>query len=303
MTDQINQKLKTEAVQQYGGKTSIKRVGLIIIVALFIISLAWLGGWLRQDGQLVSLSSLLEKENKKLEMPIGFPEGLPLLEPNNVLQAYTRDQRTKDITIAIDSKKSAEKNFNYYVDYGKSNDWEISEARSTTDISPGKLLLRKNKLMLSFSFEDTKKGGSKIIISSTVFNVTVDKFTNPFLNQPKPKEEKIPAKAGQSPEGFPEDFPLNGKTEITEAYTLKVENQAGAAYVIKFTSDQTKETNIKFYQDWFKNNNWLLGEQKSEGEATLITAGKPFVHSVEVRIVQSPNSTSEAEVRWRRFSK
>lgn len=316
---------KIKSFQLFRGQTTVKQIIFIIIAVLLFIGLALAGGWLvnkqiQQTRQSVPLSVLLEKENKKIEMPIGFPKNLPLLEPNNVSQAYFRDQETKDITITIESKKSVKENYGFYLDYGKDNNWQIDEARPGTDKLPGKLLLRKDKLILSFSFKDKEKGGAEIIISSTRFNLprflgpplpaneNEEKIpetgagpTNPFLNQPKPKEEKIPAKAGQLPEGFPESFPLNGQTEITEAYTLKVENQAGAAYVIKFKSDQAKETNINFYQDWFKSNNWFLGEQKSEGSATLITASKPFVNSVEVSIVPAPDSTSEVEIRWREF--
>lgn len=287
------------------GRTSIKQITFIIAVALLLIGLVWLiGGKENWQGKknLIYLSALLEKENIKIAMPEGFPKNLPLIEPANISRAYLRDEPAKDITIEIESKKSAKENYDYYLNYGRKNNWQIAEARKANDTSAGKLLLRKENLTLSFSFTDKKeKGGSEIIISSTVFNLTADKFINPFLNPVKPKEEKIPAKDGQIPEGFPKDFPLNGQTEITEAYTLKVENQAGAAYVIKFKSEQTKETNVKFYQDWFKNNNWFLGEQKSEGEATIIAASRPFVNAVEVKLVQLSDSASEVEVKYRGF--
>lgn len=305
-------------------KIPIKQIGIIIIASLVFIGIIvgvkvfYKSQFIKKEN-LVNLSALLEKENKKMEMPIGFPKDLPILEPNNILQAYIRDQQTKDITVAIDSKKSVKDNFNYYLDYGKKNGWQINEARNITDKLPGKLLLRKDKLTLSFSFKDKAKGGSEVIISSTTFNLTVDKFkslprflgppiqpeekipaenlVNPFLNQPKPKEEKIPAKAGQVPEGFLKDFPLNGKTKIIEAYTLKTENQFGAVYVVKFKSDKTGAENIQFYQNWFKKNNWLLNNQKPENESTLVSASKPFVNVVEVEIT----AKGEVEVRYRVF--
>lgn len=314
--------------------TSAKLFLIILASAAFFLVIAFIlifFVWQKQSVfKTTPFSDLLLKTNKSLKLPKNFPQDLPIIAGADLIQAYTRDFNVQDITAIFDSKKSAKENFDFYLDYGKNNGWQIDEAREAKDGKPAKLLLKKDNLIITLVFEEKDSKASKITISSTTLKTgklflgpplpaeeneqkipaTGQGLTNPFLNQPKPKEEKISAKAGETPEGFSQDFPLNGKIKITESYTLKTENQSGATYVIKFKSDQTKQANIKFYQDWFKNNNWLLNNQKPENESTLVSASKPFVNFVEVEITwwqteaddfELPDAMSEVEVRYREF--
>lgn len=112
------------------------------------------------------LSALLLKQNEKMEFPKKFPADLPL-EEVNLIESYTRDEATKDITAVFESKKSVKENFDYYLNYGKTNGWQIDEARQVGDGVLGKILLRKDNIIITLLFETEDGQNSKITISST----------------------------------------------------------------------------------------------------------------------------------------
>lgn len=72
------------------------------------------------------------------------------------------------------------------------------------------------------------------------------------------------------PQGFP-DIPLNGKKNITNAYTLNYDGQQGNQKVVDFVSSQSVKENFDFYKNWVTKNKWnVLYELNNVDKAAIV---------------------------------
>lgn len=89
---------------------------------------------------------------------------------------------------------------------------------------------------------------------------------------PKPAEVSVvtpqitQAPSGKTAEGLSANFPLNGKTKITESYSAAYPNSTAKQATVVFESSKTQKVNFDFYAKWAKTNIWQIISQ-SEGSA------------------------------------
>lgn len=98
---------------------------------------------------------------------------------------------------------------------------------------------------------------------------TVEKLPN--QNLPQGVTMVKPDTKDALPQGFPE-VPLNGKKNITNAYTLNYEGQPQNQKVVKFVSSKSVKENFNFYKDWATKNNWSILHEFNNDDKAIIGA-------------------------------
>lgn len=90
---------------------------------------------------------------------------------------------------------------------------------------------------------------------------------------------------GQTAEGLPQDFPLNGKTKITESYSATYPNSTAKQATVVFDSSKTPKQNYDFYSKWAKDNQWNTINQSDE-EALKSLYLKKGIEDVNITITK-----------------
>lgn len=119
----------------------------------------------QEQEDIKTFSDELSSSGKNIEIPKKFPKDLPVAEAN-LIEAYTRDPDTKDITTIFDSRKSAKENYDYYLNYMKMSGWQIDDAIELSGASPAGISSRKENFFVNMAFEPKENNTSKITISS-----------------------------------------------------------------------------------------------------------------------------------------
>lgn len=182
MTDQSTQKSEIKSFQRHKGKISIKKVGLILAVALFFIGLVWLGGRgvnRKIDGNRqvnVNLGDRNENivtvtptpqitQTPEGEIPEGFPN-IPLNGKKELTNSYTlkypdtdQDQKVIDFT----SSKSVKENFDFYKAWAGKNGWNILHQFDNPEVS--RVIIEKDGRPLNITIQKDAEASSKVNMS------------------------------------------------------------------------------------------------------------------------------------------
>lgn len=152
-----------KSFQVYEGKTSIKLIGLVVLIALFLIGLILIVGLkinkgLDKTGEEIGNLGVEQSGNgdkttnntakilgssqtipttipvsvKKGEIAEGFPQDIPLYEKITIIESNSfKDTETKEIIeskIVFQSKKDLKKAKAYYEKWAKDNAWQSNTA-------------------------------------------------------------------------------------------------------------------------------------------------------------------------------
>lgn len=148
-----------------------KKPLIILIIAVILIGAVYYFSIKFKKEETKTFSDELSSSGKNVEIPENFPKDLPIVE-SNLIEAYTRDQDTKDITTVFESRKSAKENYDYYLNYAKTNGWQIDDAIELNNGSIFGISARKDNFFLNMSFEPKENNISIITTSSKLIKPT-----------------------------------------------------------------------------------------------------------------------------------
>ena len=78
------------------------------------------------------------------------------------------------------------------------------------------------------------------------------------------------AEAGQLPEGFPADLPLNGKTAISQSSSVAYPNSKAKQSTVVFTSAKTMKENYGYYTQWASDNGYTIINKADESNFKFV---------------------------------
>lgn len=180
----FNSDPQIKSFRLYQGKTSLKQIGLIVLVALFFIGLVWLGGWgVDREIEKTGNVKVEQKELAETEKEIKFQEesnqivnipkiieikeedfkavfqAVPYYEEKQKIESYVLqypNSGKKQYVYRFYSSKSLDEILKFYRDWAKKNNWH--EANLVKENNFYSLYLtQSNDMLVAKIFKDNDK--------------------------------------------------------------------------------------------------------------------------------------------------